>query len=304
MMPSDMKNKVLITGGTGLIGTRIIELLTAKGYEIHILSRQKKVDTEKIKFFYWDPNKDQIDAACFEGVTSVINLAGAGVAEKRWSDKRKKAILESRIQSLQLLGKALQQNNIKLNNLVSASAIGYYGSEDVKIFDEEDQQGDDFLASVVVDWEIAAERLQDYFANISKIRIGIVLATEGGAFEKIIQPIKMYVGAPLGSGEQPMSWIHIEDVCNLFIEALEKSWTGNLNAVSGVVTNEELTTASAKYLNRPLILPNVPSFILKLVLGEMSEIVLKGIRVSNKKIVDLGFKPKFDRIDTAIKDLI
>ncbi len=303
-MPIEMKKKILITGGAGLIGTRLTALFLSKGYQVNVLSRSKRPNSENVTHFLWNIDRNEIDINCFEGVGCIVNLAGAGVADKRWSDKRKALILSSRVDSLRLLGEALTKNNIKIDTLISASATGYYGVDDIKLFEEDDSNGTDFLASVVVDWEIAVDRLQSYFKNIVKIRIGLVLASEGGAFVKIVQPIKLFVGAPLGTGKQAMPWIHVEDLCELMVLAFEKSWRGNFNAVTGITTNEEFTKIAAHQLNKPLILPNVPKFVLQLMLGDMTEMVLRGIRVSGDKILEKGFKPKFTDVNDVIKNLI
>jgi len=303
-MPIETKNKILITGGTGLVGNKLVKLLLKKGYSINILSRKKHPNLDRISYFKWNPESDAIDVSCFEGVHCIINLAGAGVADKRWSKKRKDAILSSRINSLKTLGNAIRKHNIKIDSLMSASAVGYYGLDDSKTYTEEDSSGTDFLASVVSKWEKEVDKLQPHFSNIITLRIGIVLSKNGGAFTKMIEPIKMFVGAPLGTGNQPMPWIHIDDLCDLMLLAYENQWNGTFNAVSGNTSNSEFTKTASELLKKPLILPNIPSFILRVMFGEMAEMILEGSSVSGEKALKNGFKPKFTKLKNAIKDLI
>lgn len=304
-MPIPMKNKILITGGTGLVGTQLIELLLSKGYEINVLTRKvKPSDNQKVSFFEWNIDKEQIDEKCFDEVDTIINLAGAGVADKPWTEKQKKIIRDSRTNVLNLLYKSILKLDIKINHLISASATGYYGSDDTQLFTELDQPGNDFLASVVKDWEVAADKFENVVSKITKLRIGIVLSTDGGALAKIIEPIKFWAGAPLGKGTQPMSWIHISDLCNMFLFVKENELPGTFNAVVDTVTNEKLTKVCAKQLDKPLFLPNVPGFVLKIALGEMSEIVLKGVKVSGEHIKSKGFTPNYTTIEGAVEELL
>jgi uncharacterized protein (TIGR01777 family) len=294
--------KILITGASGLIGTRLTEMLLQEGHEVAHLGRSKK--NGLVPSFVWDVEKGLVDEEAFHGIDSIIHLAGAGVADKRWTENRKREILESRTKSTALLAKSLEKNqNIKV--VVSASAIGYYGflGGDVE-FTEGDKLGTDFLAGVVDAWEKAVDKIQQ--KRIVKLRTGIVLSEKDGAMKKMMTPIQFGIGSPLGTGMQYISWIHIDDLCRMFSKAVEDdSMRGVYNATGPyAVTNAELTKAIASILRKPVWLPNVPAFVLKLVLGELAEIVLTGSKVSSKKIQQAGFQFQFPDLDQAIKNLL
>lgn len=297
--------RVLITGGTGLIGQKITELLQAQGMSVAVLSRRPDF-VRKIPAYHWDPDAQTIDASCLEDTIAIIHLAGAGVADKRWTDSRKAEILHSRTRSTALLHKLLRDHPNEVNTVVCASAIGYYGNDGLEMKTEESAPGKDFLAQVTVAWENALDAFNDLDLRLVKIRIGIVLTMEGGALAKLAVPIQWWVGAPLGSGKQYMSWIHIHDLCGIFIYALKNdSLSGSFNGVGpNPVTNEELTREVARVLNKPLLLPNVPSFVLKGLLGEMASMVLGGTRVSSRKIEDAGYTFLYPDVSSALIDLL
>jgi len=303
-----MPQKILITGGTGLIGTRLTELLIQKGHEVRHLSRNPGKN-DIVPTFKWDVVNQTIDADALKDVDTIIHLAGAGIADERWSKERKKVILESRTQSTQLLNTALKDHDHTVKSFISASAIGYYGYDSGGVVKKEDSRfGDDFLATVTKAWEAKADELSEAHAAIRavKIRIGIVLTEKGGALAEMAKPVKLWAGAPLGSGDQYMSWIHIDDLCNIFIHAVEnQNMTGTYNAVApNPVTNKDLTKQIAKALSKPLLLPNVPSFVMKIMLGEMASMVLGGSVVSSEKIEGTGFKFNFPNAEDAVNDLI
>lgn len=295
-------NKILITGGSGIIGTRLTEMLIEQGHEVSHLGRTKK--TGKINSFVWDVDRGIIDEQALKDVDTVVHLAGATVADHRWTKKRKHEILESRTKSTTLLARYLERNqNIK--TVVCASAIGYYGyRSDESEFTEDSDPGEDFLASVVKAWEGEVDKIQN--KRIVKLRVGIVLSKKGGALEKMVTPIRWMVGSPLGTGKQWVSWIHLDDLCRMFIKAIEDStMRGVYNATAPhPVNNKELTQAIAKTLHKPLWLPNVPAFVLNVVIGEMADIVLNGSIVSSKKIQQTGFKFLYPNLDNALKDLL
>ena len=300
-----MHKNVLISGASGLVGTRLTEMLMQKDYQISHLSRTNK-DGE-IPVFQWNVKKGTIDEHAMQGVDSIIHLAGAGIADKPWTAARKKEILESRTQSTELLYNALKERTHQVKTFVSASAIGYYGySGSDKVFDEESEPADDFLADVVKQWEASVDKIASLGIRVVKVRIGILLSEKGGALAELVKPIKWGVGSPLGSGTQYMSWIHIDDVCQIFIKALEdEKINGAYNAVGpNPATNKEITEAIARVLKKPLWLPNVPSFILKLILGEMADLVIKGSKVSSLKIESTGFQFRFPEIDNALLNLL
>lgn len=297
-----MTKKILITGASGLIGSALSELLS-KNHSIVKLGRTKRENENSS--FVWDIKKNGIDLNAFDKVDTIVHLAGSNVGDKRWTNSWKKEILDSRIQSTKLLFDTIRKNNHPIKTFVSASAIGYYGFEGHSVFEEESAPGKDFLAQVTRQWEEEVDKISSLGIRVVKIRIGIVLSKRGGALEKMVQPIKYGIGSPLGSGNQHLSWIHINDLCGIFSKSIEdEKMKGAYNAVSNWTTNAEMTKTIAKILNRPLWLPNVPSFALKIILGEMADIVLNGSKVSSEKIRQTGFHFKFNNLEGALTDLL
>jgi uncharacterized protein len=300
-----MSKKILITGASGLIGTRLTEMLLQKGYPVLHLSRTKR--NGSVPSFTWDVEKGTLDTQALEGVETIIHLAGAGIADKRWTTKRKSEILQSRVQSSALLYNVLATTTHQVKTVISASAIGYYGfGTDEEIFTETDQPGKDYMAQVTQQWEQSVDKIASLNIRVAKLRTGIVLSNQGGALVEMAKPINLYVGAPLGTGKQFLSWIHIDDLCRLFIKAIDDNEVkGAYNAVSGDwATNKEFTKMIAKVLNRPLFLPHVPEFIMKLILGEMAMLVLKGSKVSADKIKATGFTFAFSNLEEALRNLL
>jgi uncharacterized protein len=299
-------HKILITGASGLIGGRLTEMLLQEdGYQVKHLGRTRMKG--RAESFIWDIERHVIEPEAFDGVETVVHLAGAGIADKPWSAKRKQEIIESRTHSTRLLFDFLKKPNHSVTTFVSASAIGYYGFDnDHKLFRESDKPGSDFLADVVKKWEEEVDEISKLGIRVVKVRVGIVLSKDAGALHEMIKPIRFYVGAPLGHGEQKMSWIHIDDLCRIFMKGItDVSMTGPVNGVGPYpVTNRELTKAIAKRMGRPLILPAVPAFVLKLFLGQMADLVLKGNSVSNEKLKELGFEYKFGTLEKALDDLL
>jgi uncharacterized protein len=293
-----MKN-ILISGGSGLVGQRITELLEKKGYEVAWLSRSR----QGRKSFLWDVEKQEIDPKAMDWADAIIHLAGAGVAEKRWTPDRKNLILDSRTQSTQLLFSAIEKAEKKPSTFISASAVGYYGfNTGTTLVDESSKPGNDFLAEVVIAWENEVKKMESLQLRTVLLRIGIVLDAEGGALGEMLKPP---VAAPLGSGDQWMSWIHIEDLARMFVYALEKTTLqGVYNAVGpNPATNQQLTKEAAAAKGKPYIGIGVPGFALKLVLGEMAAMVLGGNRVSSQKIQKAGFEFEFPELKGALKDV-
>lgn len=300
-----MSKNILITGASGLIGTHLTDSLYAKGHRVAHLSRTPR--SAKAKTFLWDIGKHTIDETSLQPADAIVHLAGASVADKPWTKERKEEILRSRVDSTRLLYDALKKGNHNVKTFVSASGIGYYGFDHGdKSFTENDAQGEDFLAEVVREWEGSVDAISSLGIRVIKIRIGIVLSDEGGALKEIKRPVKLYAGAPLGSGTQRVSWIHLTDLCNIFIKAIEdESMQGVYNAVAPhPVTNTELTRTIAKVMDKPLILPAIPSFVIKFLFGEMADLVLKGATVSSKKIQSTGFRFRFEYLEPAIEDLL
>ena len=302
-----MKN-ILITGGSGLVGTRLSKLLIAKGYHVGHLTRGKVVSNDpEITNFQWNINKQTIDPEALQFADIIIHLAGAGVVEKRWSPERKKEILNSRVMSTRLLYTALANQKHHVECLVSASAIGIYGADTGhELMHEQSAPSDEFLANVVVKWEDEVNKISGLNIRTTLLRIGIVLANEGGALPQMVTPVKWWLGSPLGSGDQIVSWIHIDDLCNIFLFAIEnQEMNGIFNAVApSPVANTELMQTIARKLHKPLFMPNVPSFVMKFLLGEMAEVVLGGNKVSARKIIKAGFKFKYPELSLALKNLL
>ncbi len=297
---------ILISGGSGLLGSRLTELLQQKAYHVAWLSR-KSGNQHGTKCYAWDPLKGKIEDEAIQWADVIVHLAGAGVADKPWTEKRKKEILDSRILSTDLLYKALVKSNKPLSAFVSASAIGYYGFRNgEEELDETCEAGEDFLASVVKQWEEAINKVPAIGIRTVIIRIGIVLSEKGGALKEMAMPVKLGAAAALGSGNQQMAWIHIDDLCRMFIHAIENSsLKGVYNGVApNPVSNKEFTRALAKALNRPFFLPNVPKFVMKLMIGEMADMVLYGSAISNKKIKNTGFEYKFTTHEEALTNLL
>lgn len=298
---------ILITGATGLVGQEIVKQCHANGFAVHYLSTRKSKLKNKTNYkgFYWNPSQGEIDSACFNGVDTIINLAGASIS-KRWTKSYKQQIIESRTQSLKLLYHTIKKEKLAIKHLVSASAIGYYPDSLTHFYEEEFVSTEEgFLQKVVSLWEQEANTFKQLNINVSIIRIGIVLAKDGGALIELVKPIKAFVGSPLGSGKQWQSWIHIEDLASLFLFAIKHNHYGILNGVApNAVKQRELVKTIAKVLNRPLILPKVPAFVLKLMLGEMSAIVLESQRVSSKKVESLGFNFNYHHLKPALEDLL
>jgi uncharacterized protein (TIGR01777 family) len=291
--------QILITGGSGLVGQRITELLEKKGYEVAWLSRSP----QGRKTFLWNVEKGQIDPKAIEWADGIIHLAGAGVAEKRWTSERKKLILESRTQSTQVLFSAIEKTENKPSTIISASAVGFYGfNTGTALVDETSKPGNDFLAKVVIAWESEVRRIESLKLRTVMLRIGIVLDAEGGALVELLKPP---VAAPLGSGDQWMSWIHSEDLARMFVFALEKTTLqGVFNAVSPYpTTNQQLTKEVALAKRKPYVGIGVPGFALKLILGEMAAMVLGGNRVSSQKIQKAGFEFEFPNLKEALKEV-
>ncbi len=299
--------KILITGATGMIGGELVSKFHELGVAINYLttSKNKIEEQEEYQGFYWNPSQQEIDLDCFKDVSVIINLVGANVAS-RWTSSYKQEIIDSRVQSAQTLMKGLQATDHQIEYLISASAIGIYPDSLTKLYEEDETNLNvEFIGSVVQQWEESVNKFKDLGIKVAKLRIGLVLSDQGGALEKMKQPIDYYAGAPLGSGNQWQSWIHIDDLCEMFIHCIKEQEEGVFNAVApNPVNNKELTLAIAKTLGKPIILPNVPAFVLKLMLGEMATIVLSSQYVSSKKIETTGFQFSYTYLKNALDNLL
>jgi len=300
------KKVVLITGGSGLIGSSLAKKLQNIEHEIRILSRKNKT-TLGYKSYYWNIDENELDVEALNGVDFIVHLAGENISEKAWSNEQKIVIENSRVKSTQLLYQTCLENNLWPKAFISSSAIGYYGTfTSEQILTEESPAGNDFLALVGKKWEAAADSFSKKDIRTVIIRTGVVLSKDGAAYPKMARPAKFGLSAAFGSGKQYVPWIHIDDIVNIFVKAIEdENMQGVYNGVAPEhLTNKQLTKAIAKGLKKPYFLPNIPSFILRTVFGEMSIILLKGSRITASKIIQKGYQFKFPDIESAMKKLI
>jgi uncharacterized protein (TIGR01777 family) len=302
-----MNNKpqnILITGGTGLLGKQLTSALLNKGYSVCHLSRKPGKNPD-VKTYLWNIDKATIDADCINGIDMIVHLAGEGIADKRWSDERKKQLIESRTKSIGLIYQLLKSKSHQIKSVVSASGIGYYGDSGDELMTEDSPPSTDFIGECCVKWEQAVNEGEALGLRIVKFRTGVVLTNDGGALPQLAMPIKLGFGAALGSGKQWMPWIHIQDVVDMYLLGIEnETLTGVYNMVApNPVTNQQLTKAIAKQLKRPLWMPNVPAFALKLFLGEMSTVVLGSTKVSSAKIEGAGFVFRYLRVEDALREI-
>lgn len=295
---------ILITGASGLIGRELTYALLQKGYKVSHLNRKPGHNPE-VNSYLWDVPKGQIDEQCLNGVDTIVHLAGAPIADKRWTKKRKQEIIDSRVQSIGLIYQLMRRKPNQVKHVISASGISYYGDCGDEIITEERAPANDFLGQCCVLWEQAVDNGSEFNLRIAKFRTGVVLSTESGALPVLARPIKLGFGSPLGSGKQWMPWIHIDDTVNMYIKAIEDdSVTGAFNMVAPQpLTNQQLTQAVARQLRRPLWMPKVPAFAIKLLFGEMSLVILQSLKASSVKIESAGFTFKYPIIADALKNL-
>jgi uncharacterized protein (TIGR01777 family) len=299
-----LKN-VLITGGSGMIGERLTDQLLQRGYHVSHLGRRRS--NGKVTTYVWDISRNYMDPEALRNVDAIVHLAGANIGEKRWTKKRKKEILDSRIDTTRLLYNELKKQTHSVKSVVCAAGSSYYGIDNGgKLAKEDDKPGDDFLATICQIWERELDKFQELGLRVVKLRAAIVLSPKGGALKKMKRPTELCVGAVLASGLQPMTWIHIDDHCGIIIKGLEDgSMEGAYNSVApNPVTNEQFTKELASVLHRPIILPHAPAFILRIVFGEMADLVLYGIRLSSQKITRSGYTFKFPNLRQALEDLL
>jgi uncharacterized protein (TIGR01777 family) len=302
---------ILITGGTGLVGKKLTKLLVLKGYNVIVLTRTIPVQPApaSVSYALWDVKKQTIDVKAVQQADAIVHLAGAGVVDKRWTDAYKKEIVDSRTKSSELLIQTLKNNPHKISTIVSASAIGWYGADQREgfAFTENDPAAPGFLGNTCQLWEQSIEPDPSMNIRLCKLRTGIVLSNDGGALAEFKKPIHLGVAAILGSGQQMVSWIHIEDLCRMFVFAIENNnMQGSFNAAAPMpVSNKTLTLTLAKAMKGSFYIPlHVPAFILKIMLGESSIEVLKSTTVSAKKIADAGFTFTYPSIDAAVNELV
>ncbi|WP_412471597.1 TIGR01777 family oxidoreductase [Halobacteriovorax sp. RT-1-4] len=302
---------IIITGATGLIGRELIHELAIHGHEdIRVLSRNPEKAQASfnipIKCFYWDPQKGEVDKDAFNSVDTIIHLAGENIGARRWSKKQKEEIVNSRVLSTRLLVNTINENKTSIKKFISASAIGIYGNRSGdQVLDEQASFGSDFLAKTCIAWEKETERLIDKDILVNHVRTGIVLASNGGALEKMLIPFKLGVAGKLGSGKQMMSWIHLADMVAIYRFLVESDFEESaFNAVAPkAYSNSNFTRVMGKVLKRPTILP-APGFALKIALGEMSTLVLDGQNVYPKNLLDKGYSFKFENLEDALHNLV
>jgi uncharacterized protein (TIGR01777 family) len=297
---------ILISGGTGLVGKALTKRLLSEGHEVRVLSRNPQ-SSSQLKSFYWNVEKNEIDEKAFDGVEHIVHLAGSGIADKRWTDARKQDIIDSRVKSMNLITNVVKKKNIQLKSFVGASAIGVYGMTTTeKIFNETDTGKDDFLTQSCTQWENSYQQIQLVSNKNCIIRIGVVLSKDGGALKRLLPLFQFGLGSAVGSGKQYMPWIHIDDLVSVFYEALFNSnYSGIYNAVSPEeTTNQSFSKQLAKSLSKPFFLPNVPAFALKLLFGEMANVLLEGSRVSNQKIINNGFHFQYTTLSEALMGIV
>lgn len=299
--------RVLITGATGTIGKKVAELCLRQGITVNYLTTAKEKIKHKEDYngYYWNPKKGEIDSACLHNVDAVIHLAGASVA-KRWTSAYKEEIIESRIVTANLLYDTLKKHPHQVKQFISAGGISIYEDVPEILHTENSTKTDNsFLAQVVSTWESAADKFTTEGIAVAKVRTGMVLDQNEGAFPKLVKPVRLGFGAALGSGKQWQSWIHVEDIARMYVFIFLKNLSGVFNAVApNPVTNKELTKAIAKKLRKPLWLPNVPAAVLKLVLGEMAILALAGQKVSSAKIEKEGFQFLYPTVESALNELL
>ncbi len=302
---------ILITGGTGLVGKSLTNLLLDKGYKVIILSRSKKDNNQNknITYAIWNVQKQYIDIEAVQKADYIIHLAGAGVMDKKWTAEYKKEIVDSRVKSSELLINTLKKNTHNIKAIVSASAIGYYGEDKMPnyFFTETDKADNAFLGHTCQLWEDSIEPANSLGIRVTKIRIGIVFSKAGGAFAEFVKPLKFKLATILGTGKQVISWIHIDDLCRQFLFAIEnEKMSGVYNAVApNPVSNKDLMIKLARKITLKFYLPfYVPIFLLKIMMGDRSIEILKSATVSSKKIENTGFSFLYNEVDEALEDLV
>jgi uncharacterized protein (TIGR01777 family) len=302
-----MRKNVLITGGTGFIGKHLTHLLIQKGFSVSIFSRSYKQNTADISYFRWDLDAHFIEEEAVLKADYIIHLAGEGIADERWTAKRKEAIVQSREKSIQLIYEVLKKNTKKLEAFVSASGVGIYGAVNgSEICTEDTEPVNDFLGSTCQKWEAAADTIASLEIRTVKIRTGIVLGNAEGFLKKLAPIFKYRLGSAMGSGKQYMPWIHIDDLCSIYLEALKnREMSGAYNAaIQDNTTNEIFSKTLAKVFGYSIWLPNVPAFLIQMAMGEMALIILKGRRVSSDKIEKTGFQFQFNELELALKNCL
>lgn len=311
MASHTIQNRVLVAGGTGTIGKSLVPKLIKAGYRVILLTRKKTIpaDTDQCCYRHWNPNGEVMDSSLLEGVHAIINLAGSGVMDKRWTSAFKTEILQSRVRAAEWLIAGLKKHSHQVDTWINASAIGWYGPdrEPHQPFVETDAPYPDFLGNTCVAWEKSCDAVESMGIRLAKLRIGIVLSPDGGAFSEFAKPLRFRVAPILGTGSQMISWIHVQDLCGIIIHLMKHE---NLNGIFNAVaphptTNRDLMLKLANILHGMFFIPvKVPAFVLKIMLGESSIEILKSTTISADKILKSGFEFQFPKLESAIPSLI
>ena len=288
----------LISGGRGLVGKTLGNMLKRQGHTVYKLSRRPK----RKGHIYWNPEKQSIEGKHLHKIEVIINLAGANIGAQKWSNKRKLELINSRVNSIQFL-KQTAATMPNLNYYISASGINCYGYNSQIEKEESDDYGKDFLSELVKEWEAASNSFKE-ICPVAILRIALVVDKKGGALRKIMKPIKLGVGSPLGSGQQYLPWIHIKDLCRMFIHCIEHKKEGTFNAANGYISNQEFMKTISKKMKKPFFFPAIPKPILSFFLGEMSTMLTESLKVSNQKIKQNGFEFLFPDFDSAMTHIV
>lgn len=297
---------VLITGGTGLIGTALTQALLQAGHRVHLLSRSSAPERDGLLTFRWSPASGEVDPQAWNGVEHVVHLAGAGIADKRWAQARVDELIASRAETARLLRRSAEQAGARISTLVSAAGINYYGAfTSDRILTEQDPPGTDTIGRISKMWE---EAVDEWSApcRVVKLRTPVVLSRSGGALAKLVAPVRFGLGSPLGTGRQWMPWVHLDDLVSIYMQALfDARFQGAYHVNSGHdVTNAEFMRTLSRVLGKPFFAPAVPAFALRLVLGELSSVLLEGRRASNARLLGTGFRFAYPRLEGALRDLL
>lgn len=302
------KATILLAGGSGFVGQHLTSYFEEKGYVLHILTRAEnptKLNKKNVEFYYWNPQKGIIDEEAFNGVSTILNLSGANIGEKRWTESRKREIVDSRILSTRLLFETAKNLNAKVEKIISSSAVGYYGMQTTSaIFTESSPLGKDFLANVCLKWENEARRFEEIGTKVVILRKGIIIGN-GGAYKKLASLAKFGINTSLGDGKQFMPWIDISDLSRIYELALEnREIHGIYNAVSDEhIRMKDFARNLANSLNAKILTPPAPGFFIRIILGEMAGMLLQGSRISNDRLRNLGFEFQFSRIIESFNSL-
>ena len=297
---------VLISGGTGLIGTALTRALLQAGHGVHLLSRSSAPEREGLLTFRWSPASGEVDPQAWNGVEHVVHLAGAGIADKRWTKARVDELIASRAETARLLRRSAEQAGAQISTLVSAAGINYYGAFTSDcILTEQDPPGTDTIGRISKEWEEAVDEWGTH-CRVVKLRTPVVLSRSGGALAKLAAPVRFGLGSPLGSGRQWMPWVHLDDLVSIYMQALfDARYQGAYHVNSGHdVTNAELMRTLSRVLGRPFFAPAVPAVVLRIALGELSAILLEGTRASNARLLGTGFRFAHPRLEDALRDLL